>query len=438
MTGVWYGKTPGLDRASDALRHANLIGTDPHGGALALAGDDPAAKSSTMPGSSELALADLGMPTFAPADPAEILEYGLHAVELSRASGLWAALKVATVVADGAATAAVSGWRPPDLADLPAGLTAYVHKPTAYLLGATLAELERSFHQVRLPLALEYARRSGVNRITGPAGARIGIVSGGATYLALRQALTTIGLDEAGLDRAGIRLLQARHALPARAVQSSASSPVAWTRSSCVEDKRAFVEDAVKSMLYGRPRRAAGHGQATAATAARCCPPYGELDADIVATGPLALPGRSGVTSGSSSRTPPRQRQPSLPLAARTPYFCSGCPHNSSTEVAPGTLVGGGIGCHAMVVLMPGERRRRRHRADPDGRRGRAVDRHGAVRRRSAHLVQNIGRRHVRALRQPRRAGSGRRWRERDLQAAAQLGRRDDRRPATGRRAEPG
>ena len=115
VTGVWYGKTPGLDRASDALRHANLIGTDPQGGALALAGDDPAAKSSTFPGSSELALADLGLPTFAPADAAEILGYGQHAVELSRASGLWAALKIATVVADGAATAEVRPWSPPDL-----------------------------------------------------------------------------------------------------------------------------------------------------------------------------------------------------------------------------------------------------------------------------------------------------------------------------------
>ena len=105
VTGVWYGKAPGLDRATDALRHANMIGTSPTGGAVALVGDDPAAKSSTLPCSSEMALAGLMMPTFYPADPAEALLHGLHAVELSRASGLWSAMKVVTAMADGASTA---------------------------------------------------------------------------------------------------------------------------------------------------------------------------------------------------------------------------------------------------------------------------------------------------------------------------------------------
>src|ERR1700757_4856748 len=128
VTGVWYGKAPGLDRATDALRHANLIGASPTGGAVALVGDDPAAKSSPVPCSSELALADLGLPTFYPADAAEVLLHGLHAVELSRASGLWSAIKVGTAVADGAATADVveATWQPPDLREgLPDGLVAY-------------------------------------------------------------------------------------------------------------------------------------------------------------------------------------------------------------------------------------------------------------------------------------------------------------------------
>ena len=92
ITGVWYGKAPGLDRASDAIRHANMSGSSPHGGALALVGDDPSAKSSTFPCSSELSLADLQVPTLYPGDSHEVLLYGLHAVELSRASGLWSAL----------------------------------------------------------------------------------------------------------------------------------------------------------------------------------------------------------------------------------------------------------------------------------------------------------------------------------------------------------
>jgi indolepyruvate ferredoxin oxidoreductase len=353
VTGVWYGKTPGLDRASDALRHANLIGTDPHGGALALAGDDPAAKSSTVPGSSELALADLGMPTFVPADAAEILQYGQHAVELSRASGLWAALKIATVVADGAATAAVTPWSPPDLTDLPGGLTAYAHRPTAHLLGATLAGLERSFHQVRLPLAREYARRSGVNKITGPAAGRIGIISAGASYLALRQALTSVGLGQDRLEGAGIRLLKLGMVFP---LEPSIVREFArgLDQIIVVEEKRAFLEDAVKSVLYGMAGAPAVYGK-HGPDGRPLLPPFGELDSGTIADGLSRCLTSAGVPD-LAIPAPPRQ-QTSLPLAARTPFFCSGCPHNSSTEVAPGTLVGGGIGCHAMVLLMPGEQR---------------------------------------------------------------------------------
>ena len=104
VTGFWYGKSPGLDRASDALRHANLMGTHPKGGAVAFVGDDPAAKSSTVPGASEFLLADLGMPVLYPADPQDVLDLGAHAVAMSRLSGLWVALKIATNVADSSGT----------------------------------------------------------------------------------------------------------------------------------------------------------------------------------------------------------------------------------------------------------------------------------------------------------------------------------------------
>jgi indolepyruvate ferredoxin oxidoreductase len=351
VTGVWYGKTPGLDRASDALRHANLIGTDPAGGALALAGDDPGAKSSTVPGASELALADLGIPTFSPADAGEILTHGLHAIELSRASGLWAALKVATIVADGACTAMAGGWEPPGLADLPGGLTAYAHRPTAHLLGATLAGLERSLHESRLPLATEYIRRSGVNQIIGPPGARIGIAAAGATYLVVRQALAALGLPGDSPGRAGIRLLKLGAVFP---LEPSAVTEFARGLDMIVvvEEKRGFIEDGVKSVLYGMAGAPAVHGKRWA-DGTPLFSPFGELDADTVASGLRRCLTAAGVTGLAAPAPPPR---PTLTLAARTPYFCSGCPHNSSTEVVPGTLVGGGIGCHAMVLLMPGER----------------------------------------------------------------------------------
>ena len=355
VTGVWYGKAPGLDRATDALRHANLIGASPTGGAVALVGDDPAAKSSTVPCSSELALADLGLPTFYPADAAEVLTHGLHAVELSRASGLWSAIKVGTAVADGAATAELSGldWRAPDMAALPGGLVAYRHRPSARLLGPALAELERGQQVTRLPIALEYIRRSGLNTISGagPGRARIGLVAAGKTYLDLRQALDTLGL--ADLEAHGIRTLKLGVIFP---LEPSVVAEFAdgLDEIVVVEDKRPFIEDAVKSVLYGRPGAPAVHGK-RGRDGSALLPSYGELDADAVAGAlarhlePLGVPVARPTTAAAG-----RERA-LLPLASRTPYFCSGCPHNSSTKVAPGTLVGGGIGCHAMVLLMPEE-----------------------------------------------------------------------------------
>jgi len=351
VTGVWYGKAPGLDRATDALRHANMIGTSPTGGAVALVGDDPAAKSSTLPCSSEMALAGLAMPTFYPADPAEVLVHGLHAVELSRASGLWSAMKVVTAMADGACTTQVSShWAAPDLSDLPGGLRAYGHQPNARLLGAELAELERSQVLTRLPIATEYIRRSGLNTITGPRSARIGLVAAGKTYLDVRQALTALGLTEADLERHGIRLLKLGVIYPLEPT-IVAEFAAGLDEILVIEDKRAFLEDAVKSVLYGQANAPAVYGKRSrdgsplfAAT--------GELDGDSVADA-LA---RHFEPAGIPTITRPARERVLLPLAQRMPYFCSGCPHNSSTKVPPGTLVGGGIGCHAMVAFMPEER----------------------------------------------------------------------------------
>jgi len=350
VTGVWYGKAPGLDRATDALRHANMIGTAPSGGAVALVGDDPAAKSSTLPCSSEMPLAGLLMPTFYPADPAEALVHGMHAVELSRASGLWSAVKVVTAMADSASTAQVSPhWQAPGLSDLPGGLRAYGHQPRARLLGAELAELERSQQLTRLPIATEYIRRSGLNVVTGPRGARIGLVAAGKTYLDLRQALTALGLTEDDLERHGIRLLKLGVIYPLEP-SVVAGFAAGLDEIIVVEDKRAFLEDAVKTVLYGQAGAPAVYGKRSRDGSALFAA-VGELDADSVADGLARHLAPAGIPVKSR---PPRERV-MLPLAQRMPYFCSGCPHNSSTKVAPGTLVGGGIGCHAMVAFMPEE-----------------------------------------------------------------------------------
>ena len=349
VAGVWYGKSPGLDRASDALRHANLVGTDPRGGAVALVGDDPAAKSSTVPCASEAALADLAIPTLYPADSQDVLDFGLHAHDLSRFTGLWSALKIVTAVADGAGTVRVHRSAPALDDAEPSG-----HRPNGRLLGADLMALEHGLHTVRLPRALEYARRAGLNQIVrGGAGDRVGIVAAGKTYLDVREALSLLGLNDAGLARHGIRLLKLGMIYPLE--------PEIVTRFAegldeviVVEEKRSFVETAVKEVLYGRSGAPAVRGKRDAAGGTLFAP-MADLDADAVAAGLARALDRLDIASVRAWRDRPRRERVSLPLLSRSPYFCSGCPHNSSTKAGPDTLVGAGIGCHAMVMFMPPE-----------------------------------------------------------------------------------
>ncbi|MGW4202972.1 indolepyruvate ferredoxin oxidoreductase family protein [Streptomyces sp. NPDC004726] len=349
VTGLWYGKAPGLDRATDALRHANLVGASPRGGALVLVGDDPAAKSSSVPCASEAALADLAIPVLYPADSQDILDYGLHAVELSRASGVWAAMKIVANVADAAGTAVVRpDWTPPVLSG-----RAYSHRPSGHLLGAGLAALERSLFTVRLPLVEEYLRVSGVNRILGSTPAdRIGIIAAGKTYLDVRQALRTLGLDEEeARARFGVRLLKlgAVHPVEPTVVKEFAAG---LREVVVVEEKRSFIEAAVKDILYGVTGAPTVHGK-HGPDGRALFSTVGELGPETVATG---LARRLAAYGEITPDRPPRPRgRIDLPLLTRTPYFCSGCPHNSSTKVPDGSLVGAGIGCHTMAVFMEPE-----------------------------------------------------------------------------------
>jgi indolepyruvate ferredoxin oxidoreductase len=350
VSGFWYGKSPGLDRASDAIRHANLVGTDPKGGVVALVGDDPAAKSSSVPCVSEMALADLHLPTFYPADSQEVLDFGRHALELSRACGLWTALKVTTNVADGASTALLDDdWAAPDLTAN--GLKPYTHQPDGHSLGARLAVLERSLYDVRLPLAAEYARVSGVNRIDNPdTPARVGIVAAGKTYLDVRQALDRLGIDQQHLSGAGVRLLKLGMVYPVdpTVVREFASG---LDEILVVEEKRAFIESTVRDVLYGHVDAPAVYGK-RGPDGGVLVPASGELDSDVVGR-LLARRLRAHGIALTEQAAPHVRSQ--LPVVSRTPYFCSGCPHNSSTKVPDGSLVGAGIGCHTMVLLMPEE-----------------------------------------------------------------------------------
>ena len=208
VLAMWYGKAPGLDRAADSLRHGNFVGVPRTGGALAVVGDDPGCKSSTIPSASESLLASLQMPVFFPGNVQEVLDLGLHAFACSRASGLWAGFKIVTSVADAVSTAAVARERVmPVMPTVEWNGKPYEHVPNGNLLAPASLDMERTLFGPRMELARAYARENGVNRIEGAGDAWLGVVAGGKTYYDLMHALRGLGLDGAALERAGVRIL---------------------------------------------------------------------------------------------------------------------------------------------------------------------------------------------------------------------------------------
>jgi len=355
VTGFWYGKSPGLDRASDALRHANLMGTHPRGGAVALVGDDPSAKSSTVPGASEPLLADLGVPVVYPADPQDVLDLGTHAVAMSRFCGLWVAVKIVTNVADGIGKVRIGSDRiTPFLPEMKWRGAQFEHQVSARMLQPALSDMEQTRDGIRLDAARAYAQANGLNRIESfGAAPTIGIVAAGKTYLDVREALDMLGLDGAELSTRGVRLLRLGMIYPLIPIEIMEFA-AGLDEIIVVEEKRGFLESAVKEILYGTADAPRVTGKLTPGGDA-LFPTDGELDADLVAAGLArclgALPGFETVTAWQDARAT-RRPVASLPLVARTPYFCSGCPHNSSTKAPDGSVVGAGIGCHALVLMM--------------------------------------------------------------------------------------
>jgi indolepyruvate ferredoxin oxidoreductase len=358
VVGVWYGKNPGLDRAMDALRHANFAGTHPKGGALALVGDDPSCKSSTLPSAGEATLASLHMPTFFPGTLQEVLDFGRHAIACSRASGLWSAVKIVANVADAAGTAQVWPDRVVPLAPRVEWQgRPYVHQPSGHLLAPQSLELERTLFGPRLEIARQYAQLNGLNPITIPTrDAWLGLVASGKVYYELLQALRDLGLDQQALDRAGIRLMKVGMLYP-HDRDAFRELGRGLDEVLVVEEKLEYLETAVKDALYGTagaPRVVGKHDP----DGRDLVSPLSDLDADSIALAVarrLEQRVRLDSVRARVEQIQARRAETSttLPTAARVPYFCSGCPHNTSTGNPDGTLLGVGIGCHTMVLLAP-------------------------------------------------------------------------------------
>jgi indolepyruvate ferredoxin oxidoreductase len=347
VTGVWYGKGPGVDRATDTIRHANMYGVNPKGGVVLLVGDDPASKSSTVPAVSERSLAAMGVPVLFPRNAEEIITMGMHAVALSRVSGCVVALKIVADVADGAWT--IDG----SIADFDIVVpeVQFEGKPFVYKQRQMAAPpdsviAEADLYGPRWDLVHAYGTANNLDVIeVNPSGAKIGIAATGTTFDSVRQALADLGVDDAALHRAGIRLLRIGMCYPVvgEKIKEFAEG---LEQIVVVEDKTAFIEAQIREVLYGTddaPRiigKRDGQGRLL-------MPASGELTA-----GRLLAPLRRVLKPHVElKRTLPAPLSLNVLSAKRTAYFCSGCPHNRSTAIPEGSIGGGGIGCHTLVTM---------------------------------------------------------------------------------------
>jgi indolepyruvate ferredoxin oxidoreductase len=352
ILGIWYGKAPGLDRAADAIRHGMFAGASA-GGVLALVGDDPAGKSSSLPSASESMLASLGLPILYPGNVDEILRLGHHGIALSRFSGLWASLKLVSAVADGSGSVRLTE---PTADGVGVEGTGLGHVKPMLVPPYTL-DSEGEIFGARQEAALEYARTHGLYGSWHEGDAWLGLVAAGDTYYGVVQALEWLGLRVEDLPSLGIRLLKPEMIYP---LDSGVMRRFACGLSEImvIEEKRAFIELHLKEALYGMADAPVVIGKRDD-RGAPLVSEKGALDADA-----LRRPLRerlAGRIDDGRLRPLPSGMVLELPVmpsgkATRTAYFCSGCPHSTSLQAPAGTLVGAGIGCHGMVTAFVDER----------------------------------------------------------------------------------
>ncbi len=353
---MWYGKGPGVDRSMDVIKHANAFGTSKYGGVLAVAGDDHACKSSTLPHQSEHMFIGASVPVLAPSNVQEVLDLGVYGWELSRYSGCWVALKAITENMDSAISADIDPARieiviPEDF-QLPAdGVHArWPDKPL---------EQELRLNKYKIYAAREFARVNGLNRVVlDSPNARFGIITSGKAYLDVMQALEDMGIDQAVAAQIGLRVYKVGMPWPLepRATHDFAEG---LEEILVVEEKRSIIEDQLTGQLYNYPVAARPRVFGEFDEEGRdLLPNLGELTPAMVA---LAIHSRikrffqsptmdqriEWINQKEASLAKPRE------IIERVPHYCSGCPHNTSTKVPQGSRAGGGIGCHYMATWMP-------------------------------------------------------------------------------------
>ncbi|MDY7578114.1 indolepyruvate ferredoxin oxidoreductase family protein [Herbaspirillum sp. RTI4] len=350
---MWYGKGPGVDRAGDAIKHGNAYGSSPLGGVLVVLGDDHGCVSSSMPHQSEQALMAWSMPVLNPANIEEYLEFGLYGWALSRFSGNWVGFKAISETVEGGAVVRLpqkTTYVIPDDYTYPSdGL----HYRWPDLPSLALEErLSEKLHAVQA-----FARRNSIDRLVVAApGATLGIISAGKAYLDLIEALQRMGLPQQRLEELGVRLYKPGLTYPLE--RSRLLSFVAGLDEVLVvEEKGAVIEDQLKQILYNLPQ--ASRPQILGKTDAHNQPllsALGELRPSRIAPALIRWLGPKLPALKLHEQQPKFCAADLLSNAAdavkRTPYFCSGCPHNTSTRVPEGSRGLAGIGCHFMATWM--------------------------------------------------------------------------------------
>ncbi|WP_043783678.1 indolepyruvate ferredoxin oxidoreductase family protein [Rubrivivax gelatinosus] len=373
--GLWYGKGPGVDRCSDVFKHANMAGTARHGGVVAIAGDDHVAKSSTAAHQSDHIFKACGLPVFFPASVQEILDLGLHAIAMSRFSGLWTSMKTIQDIVESTTTVDIDPARvqivlPEDFAMPPGGL--HIRWPDTPL------EQEARLMDHKWYAALAYVRANRLNHdvVRGPHD-RFGIIASGKSWNDTRQALADLGLDDAACHALGIRLHKVAVVWPLEATATRAFAE-GLDEILVVEEKRQIIEYQLKEELYNwrpdvRPNVLGKfdepEGEDSGGEWSRPNPSENwllrakaDLTPAIIARAIAKRLKKLGVPAEVAARMDAwlavvDRRERELAAAgpdtgARPPWFCSGCPHNTSTRVPEGSRALAGIGCHYMATWM--------------------------------------------------------------------------------------
>ena len=373
--GIWYGKGPGVDRCSDVFKHANMAGTAKHGGVIAIAGDDHISKSSTAPHQSDHIFKACGTPVFFPSNVQDILDMGLHAFAMSRFSGVWSGMKTIQEVVESSASVSVEPDRvkiilPEDFAMPPGGL--HIRWPDVPL------EQEARLMDYKWYAALAYVRANKLNYnvIEGPHD-RFGIIASGKAYNDTRQALMDLGLDDDTCRQLGIRVHKVNVVWPLEATITRDFAQ-GLQEILVVEEKRQVIEYQLKEELYNWRADVRPHvlgkfdepgGDVSGGEWSMPNPSQNwllrakaDLTPAIIAKAIAKRLKKLGVSQDIIARMDARiatieaRERAMLELKTdtgeRTPWFCSGCPHNTSTRVPEGSRAVAGIGCHYMTVWM--------------------------------------------------------------------------------------